>query len=126
MQRSGDIIAHAAQHCTAKLLEFTTLRGVVALTAYAAAYAARLPSLVLGISETRSNYFEWKKRSNYRAFRKISSQFSNKPSDSDSRRMKIWIKVVCSFLTFSKKPPPFPNPGWYGYAFLIPGLGFLF
>ena len=41
-QRSGIILVHAARHCTAKLLEFTTLRGAVGITAY----AARLPSLV--------------------------------------------------------------------------------
>ena len=33
---------------------------------------------------------------------------SDKPRDSDSRTMK----VVCSFLTLSKKPPPFSNPGY--------------
>ena len=31
---------------------------------------------------------------------------SDKPCDSDSRTMKIRVKVVCSFLTLSKKPPP--------------------
>ena len=41
MQRSGLILLHAARHYTAKLLEFTTLRGAVGLTSY----AARLPSL---------------------------------------------------------------------------------
>ena len=54
----------------------------------------------------RSPVFGRKKRLNFRAFREISSQFLNKPCDSDSRRMKIRIKVVCSFLTLSKKPPP--------------------
>ena len=34
------------RHCTTKLLEFTTLRDAVGIIAYAAAYAARLPSLV--------------------------------------------------------------------------------
>ena len=33
--------------------------------------------------------------------------FSDKPCDSDSRTMKIRVKVVCSFLTLSKKPPIF-------------------
>ena len=61
----------------------------------------------------RSPVFGRKKRLNFRAFREISSQFLNKPCDSDSRRMKIRIKVVCSFFTLSKKPPPpFPNPGY--------------
>ena len=41
------------------------------------------------------------------AFREISSQFSNKPCESDSRTMKIRVKVVCTFLTLSKKPPLF-------------------
>ena len=36
---------------------------------------------------------------------------SDKPCDSDSRTMKIRVKVVCSFLTLSKKPPSFSNPG---------------
>ena len=31
---------------------------------------------------------------------------SDKPCDFDSRTMKIRVKVVCSFLTLSKKPPP--------------------
>ena len=35
-----------------------------------------------------------------------------KPCDSDSRTMKIRVKVVCSFLTFSKKPPLVSNPGY--------------
>ena len=32
------------------------------------------------------------------------SQFSDKPCDSDSRTIKIRVKVVCSFLTLSKSP----------------------
>ena len=60
----------------------------------------------------KSPVFGRKKRSNFRAFREIPSQFSNKPCDSDSRRMKIWIKVVCSFLTLSKKPPPPFSKSW--------------
>ena len=32
--------------------------------------------------------------------------------DSDSRTMKIRVKVVCSFLTLSKKPLPFSNLGY--------------
>ena len=57
--------------------------------------------------------FGRKKRLNFRAFREISSQFSDKPCETDSRTMKIRVKVVCTFLTLSKKPPPpFPNPGY--------------
>ena len=32
---------------------------------------------------------------------------SDKPFESDSRAMKIWVKVAYSCLTLSKKPPPF-------------------
>ena len=39
---------------------------------------------------------------NFRAFREISSEFSDNPSETDSRRMKIRVKVVCTFLTLSK------------------------
>ena len=42
----------------------------------------------------------------FRGFREIPSQFSDKSCDSDSRTMKIRVKVVCTFLTLSKKPPP--------------------
>ena len=55
----------------------------------------------------RSLVFGLKKRLNFRFFREIPSQFLDKPSDSDSRTMKIRVKVVCSFLTLSKKPPLF-------------------
>ena len=56
----------------------------------------------------RSPGFALKKRL---SFREIPSQFTDKPYDSDSGTMKIWFKVVCSFLTLSKKPsPPFSNP----------------
>ena len=41
------------------------------------------------------------------AFREISSQFTDKPCETDSRAMKIRVKVVCTFLTLLKKPPPF-------------------
>ena len=51
--------------------------------------------------------FGLKKRLNFRTFREIPSQCSDKPCDSDSRTMKIRVKVVCTFLTLSKKPPPF-------------------
>ena len=54
MQRSGTIFVHAARHCTAKLLEFSTLRGAVGLTAYAAAYAARLPSLLYNAAKAKA------------------------------------------------------------------------
>ena len=37
---------------------------------------------------------------------------TDKPCDSDSTAMKIWVKVVCSFLTLLKKLPPFQNPGF--------------
>ena len=40
-------------------------------------------------------------------FLKIPSQFLDKPCDSDSRTMKIRVKVVCSFLTLFKKAPRF-------------------
>ena len=46
--------------------------------------------------------FERKKPSNLRAFREISSKFSDNPSETDSRTMKIRVKVVCTFLTLSK------------------------
>ena len=47
------------------------------------------------------------------AFREILSQFSDKPYETDSKTMKIRVKVVCTFLTLLKKPPPhFPNPGY--------------
>ena len=52
--------------------------------------------------------FGRKKRFNFRAFREIPSQFGDKPCDSDSKTMKIRVKVVCTFLTLSKKPPPPP------------------
>ena len=43
-----------------------------------------------------------KKPSNFRAFREISSEFSDKPCETDSRTIKIRVKVVCTFLTLSK------------------------
>ena len=43
-----------------------------------------------------------KKPLNIRAFRDISSQFSDKPPETDSRSMKIRVKVVCTLLTLSK------------------------
>ena len=46
--------------------------------------------------------FGRKKRLNFRGFREISSQFSDKPCETDSRTMKIRVKVVCTFLTLSK------------------------
>ena len=52
--------------------------------------------------------FERKKHLNFRAFRELPSQFSNKPCKTDSRTMKIRVEVVCTFLTLSKKPPPPP------------------
>ena len=54
----------------------------------------------------RSPVFGLKKRLNFRVFREILSQFSDKRRVSDSRTMKIRVKVVCTFLTLSKKPPP--------------------
>ena len=56
--------------------------------------------------------FERKKRLNFRAFREIPSQFSDKPCETDSRIMKIRVKVVCTFLTLSKKPPPPFSKSW--------------
>ena len=55
----------------------------------------------------RPPVFERKKPLNFRAFREIPSQFSGKPCETDSRTMKIRLKVVCTFLTLSKKPPLF-------------------
>ena len=46
--------------------------------------------------------FGWKKPLNFRGFREISSQFLCKPCETDSRAMKIWVKVVCTLLTLSK------------------------
>ena len=43
---------------------------------------------------------------------RINRPKSDKPCDSDSRTMKIWVKVVCSFLTLSKKPPPPFSKSW--------------
>ena len=82
-----------------------------------------LRKISLSFSENFFFFFEitcfWalKKRFSFRAFREIPSQFSDKPCDSDSRTIKIRVKVVCTFLTLSKKhppppPPPFSNPGY--------------
>ena len=60
----------------------------------------------------RPPVFGRKKRLNFRAFREIPSQFSDKPCETDSRTMKIRVKVVCTFLTFSKKPPPPFSKSW--------------
>ena len=38
---------------------------------------------------------------------RINRPKSDKPCDSDSRTIKIWVKFVCSFLTLSKKSPLF-------------------
>ena len=46
--------------------------------------------------------FGRKKALNFRAFRDISPQVSGKPSEIDSRLMKIRVKVVCTLLTLSK------------------------
>ena len=35
-----------------------------------------------------------------------------KPWETDSIIMKIRVKFLCTFLTLSKEPPPFPNPGY--------------
>ena len=63
----------------------------------------------LSISEKTFFFFFWrtpdfgrKKPLNFRAFREISSQFSDKPSETDSSPMKIRVKVVCTLLTLSK------------------------
>ena len=50
----------------------------------------------------RSPAFGRKKPLNFRSFRDISSQISDKPSETDSRSMKIRVKVVCTLLTLSK------------------------
>ena len=50
----------------------------------------------------RSPNFRRKKRLNFRSFGDISSQISDKPSETDSRSMKIRVKVVCTLLTLSK------------------------
>ena len=60
----------------------------------------------------RSPNFGRKKALNFRAFRDISYQFSDKPSETDSRSMKNSSQIVCTLLTLSKYPPPFPNPGY--------------
>ena len=60
----------------------------------------------------RPPVFERKKRLNFRAFREIPSLFSEKPCETDSRTMKIQVKVVCTFLTLSKKPPPPFSKSW--------------
>ena len=59
----------------------------------------------------RPPVFGQKKRLNFQAFLEIPSQFSDKPCETDSRTMTIRVNVVCTFLTLSKKPPPFSNPG---------------
>ena len=71
------------------------------------------------VSILMNTFFFWrspglglKKRLNFRFWPKNPSQFSDKPCDSDPRTMKIQVKVVCSFLTFSKKPLSFSNPGY--------------
>ena len=50
----------------------------------------------------RSPNFGRKKPLNFRSFRDISSQISDKPSETDSRSMKIRVNVVCTLLTLSK------------------------
>ena len=50
----------------------------------------------------RSPNFGRKKALNFRAFRDISSQVLDKPSETDSRSRKIRVKVVCTLLTLSK------------------------
>ena len=47
----------------------------------------------------RPPVFGLKKRLKFRAFREISSQFLDKPCETDSRTMKIRVKAVCTFLT---------------------------
>ena len=61
------------------------------------------------VSKLVKTFFFWrphdfgrKKRLNFRAFREIPHQFSDKPCETDSRSMKIRIKVVCKVLTLSK------------------------
>ena len=54
-----------------------------------------------------TTWFWAKKTLNFWAFRQISSQFSGKPCETDSRTMKIRVKVVFTFLILSKQPPPF-------------------
>ena len=50
----------------------------------------------------RSTNFGRKTPLNFRCFRDISSQISDKPSETDSRSMKIRVNVVCTLLTLSK------------------------
>ena len=57
-----------------------------------------------------TTWFWAEKPLNFRAFREISSQFSDKPCETDLRTIKIRVKVVCTFLTLSKSPPPPPPP----------------
>ena len=61
---------------------------------------------------SRPPVFERKKRLNFRAFREIPSQISDKPCETDSRIMKIQVKVLCTFLTLSKKPPSPFSKSW--------------
>ena len=50
----------------------------------------------------RSPNFGRKKALDFLAFRNILPQVSDKPSEIDSRSMKIRVKVVCTLLTLSK------------------------
>ena len=50
----------------------------------------------------RPSDFGRNKPLNFRGFREISSQVSCKPCETDSRAMKIRVKVVCTLLTLSK------------------------
>ena len=70
---------------------------------------AKLDEKLVSISVKTFFFFFWrtlgfgrKKHLNFRAFREISSQFSDKPSETDSSSMKIRVKVVCTLLTLSK------------------------
>ena len=60
--------------------------------------------------------FGRKKPSN---FREISSEFSDKPCETDSRTMKIRVKIVCTFLTLSKWPPPFSKSWLRAWLLLL-------
>ena len=60
----------------------------------------------VSISFLETTWFRAEKTLEFQSFREIPFQFLDKPCDSDSRSMKIRVKVVCTFLTLSKKPPP--------------------
>ena len=55
----------------------------------------------------RSPNFWAEKTLNFRSFRDISSQISDKSCETDSRSMKIRVKVVCTLSHSLQNSPPF-------------------